>query len=526
LPDLAATLYPRFVSIQAVTDPMGRPVTQERIEDAYAECVKAYAQGEDNHLRLAAGRPHPRRAPLMRAVDLSIGESANVEMANGKSATVVLVGVDEQRDPIRSAVREARVRVEVNGTPVTLSSGNYNLPVSAAGVQLDCPITGGYRANSDDAWGLDKDARIRLWPAGSPWIDPASFMYPARQRWFASSTQMANEPVYVDGGEVPSVKKIYYHYGLDMGGAEGLVPVIAATDGVVVSAGTALMSGFENSPAKPRYDVVYLLDDQGWFYRYSHLQSIDPAIKPGAVVRMGQPVGVLGKEGSSGGWSHLHFDITSRQPSGKWGIQEGYAFLWQTALREQNPNVIAVARPHRLTFTGDPVVLDGAKSWARNGPVTDYKWTFSDGTTATGPRVEMRYDQPGSFSEILKVTDRAGRVDYDFAIVQVLDRADPNRLPPTIHASYAPTFGIKPGDPVTFKVRTFRTTDGRETWDFGDGSPAVAVQSDGNANRHAPDGYAVTTHRFAKPGHYLVRVQRANRHGVSATARLHVVVEE
>ena len=63
---------------------------------------------------------------------------------------------------------------------VTLVSGNYQLPVAAGRVQLDCPITRGPRSNStEDLWGLVADARIRLWPAGSPLIDPASFVYPA-----------------------------------------------------------------------------------------------------------------------------------------------------------------------------------------------------------------------------------------------------------------------------------------------------------------------------------------------------------
>jgi hypothetical protein len=240
---------------------------------------------------------------------------------------------------------------------------------------------------------------------------------------------------------------------------------------------------------------------------------------------MGQKIGVLGKEGGSGGWSHLHFEITSRQPSGKWGTQEGYAFLWQAVLREQSPEVIAIARPHRLTWAGEPVVLDGAKSWSRSGSVASFAWTFSDGTTATGPRVERTYDKPGAYSEVLKVTDRLGRVAYDFAIVQVLDRSHPDQIPPTIHAAYAPSVGIKPGDPVTFKVRTFRSTDGQETWDFGDGSAPVSVHSDGNVNQHAKDGYAVTEHRFAKPGVYLVSVARTDRRGATATARLAVTVE-
>ena len=108
----------------------------------------------------------------------------------------------------------------------------------------------------------------------------------------------------------------------------------------------------------------------------------------------------------------------------------------------------------------------------------------------------------------------------------MLDRSHPDQVPPTIHAAYAPTFAIKPGDPLTFKVRTFRSTDGRETWDFGDGSPSVQVQSDGNVDQHAKDGYAVTTHRYDKPGAYLVRLERTDGRGGKATARLVVSVEQ
>ncbi|WP_406693918.1 PKD domain-containing protein [Singulisphaera sp. Ch08] len=528
LPDLAVLVAPRELSISASVDPAGRPLSEAKVAAAYLSCTKAYqAQNAEAKLTVKPGPPQPTVEPLVRAVDLAVGESAVVTLSDGKEATVKLIDLKEDRDPIRQAIRGAQVKIEVNGQPVTLGTGNYNLPVPAGGVQVDCPITGGYRGNSgEDSWALEKDARIRLWPAKSPWIDPTSFTYPVRQRWFATSTQMANEPVYVDGGEKPDVKKIYYHSGLDIGGAEGLVDVVAATDGFVASAGTTLTPGFKDTPARPRYDVVYLVDDRGWFYRYSHLHTIDPAITPGASVRKGQKIGVLGKEGASGGWSHLHFEIKARQPSGRWGTEEGYAFLWQAAQREQKAELVAVARPHRLTWTGESVTLDGSKSWSRVGRLANYEWTFSDGTTAAGPKVERTYDQPGAYTEILKVTDRQGRIDYDFAIVQVLDRSNPNQLPPTIHASFMPTTGIKPGEPVTFKVRTFRTTDGEETWDFGDGTPAVTSQSDGTVKPLAKDGYAIRTHQFEKPGHYLIRVERANRQGAKAVARLHVVVDE
>ena len=122
-------------------------------------------------------------------------------------------------------------------------------------------------------------------------IEPDEFGYPVKQRWFATSTQMANEPVYVDGGERPQVKKIYYHSGEDIGGAEGLVDVVAATDGVVVSVGSHVLEGHgrkadRDSPVAERYDVVYVLDARGWYYRYSHLQVIMPSIVPESEVRI------------------------------------------------------------------------------------------------------------------------------------------------------------------------------------------------------------------------------------------------
>ena len=103
----------------------------------------------------------------------------------------------------------------------------------------------------------------------------------------------------------------------------------------------------------------------------------------------------------------------------------------------------------------------------------------------------------------------------------------PVNFPPAIHVAYYPTFDIKPGDEVTFKVRSFSipVTEGKELWDFGDGSPKVETQSDGNAVTHAEDGYAVTSHRYTKPGNYLVCVQRSNARGQTAVGHVHVRVE-
>lgn len=472
----------------------------------------------------------PPETPLFRVVDVDQGEPVDIVLHNGATARVELLERSEAPDTVRGAVRLARVRVRVNREEVWLECGNYRLPVAAGGVQIDCPITRGFLANSRaNPWAIEKDARLRLWPQGSSFLKPGTYLYPVKQRWFATDTQMANQPSYVDGSEEPSAKRIYYHHGLDVGGAEGLTEVVSATDGLVVVRGrTALPEYLKNPYTEVSYDGVIVLDDRGWFHWYFHLFSIDQGIKLGERVRMGQPVGRIGKEGSAGCWTHLHYEIRGPQPSGKAGIVEGYAFLWEAYLRQYAPAVIAVARPHSFAWVGEPVKLDGSRSWARSG-VARYEWTLSDGSTATGPSVTRIYRRPGTYSEILKVTDRAGRNAYDFAVVQIVERqqvAKPSqeRVPPTIHASYWPTFDLRAGQPVTFFVRTCRTTFGQETWDFGDGSPPVTVKSDGCAVEKAKEGYARTEHVFLKPDDYLVKVARGNQRGEIATARLWVPV--
>jgi murein DD-endopeptidase MepM/ murein hydrolase activator NlpD len=420
--------------------------------------------------------------------------------------------------------------VKVNGQEAWLGCGNYNLPKIVGGVQIDCPVTIALAANSrTNPWGLAKEARLRIWPGGSPYLNPGSYVYPVKQRWFATDTQMSNQPSYVDGSEAPSAKRIYYHYGLDVGGAEALTEVVAATEGQVVVRGRTALPEYMKSPyTEVGYDGVVVLDERGWFHWYFHLFSIDEGIRLGERVRAGQPVGRIGKEGSAGYWSHLHYEIRGPQQSGAAGIVEGYAFLWEAYLREYAPDVIAVARPHSFVWVGEEAKLDGSRSWARRG-VARYEWTFGDGTKASGPSVSRTYSRPGTYSEILKVTDRSGRSAYDFAVVQVVERQkgekrSEDRLPPTIHASFWPGMGLRTGQPVTFLVRTCRTTSGEETWDFGDGSAPVSVKSDGCASGRAKDGYARTEHVFRRPGDYLVKVERANERGEKAIGRLWVPV--
>ena len=142
------------------------------------------------------------------------------------------------------------------------------------------------------------------------------------------------------------------------------------------------------------------------------LKFFEDWVRPGAKVKMGQKLGVLGKEGGSGGWTHLHFDVTKRQPSGQWGIEDAYAFLWEAYMKERAPKLVAVARPHHLIWAGQKATLDASRSW---GQGLKFEWTFTEGGTAEKPKVERTYEKPGVFAEILKITDADGRVDYERA---------------------------------------------------------------------------------------------------------------
>lgn len=464
-----------------------------------------------------------QQIPLRTTVDLTIGEQERVKLSNGIEVNIALLSISDSVDKLTSAVRLAKVKVLIDNNEAQLIVANYNLPVTVGNVQVDCPVTKAYLEKSSNLWGLEKDARIRIWPRDSPLIAPGTYIYPIRQRFLANYTQTGNEPVYVNGGEIPNQKMIYYHAGLDFGGSEGRDEVLTPVDGTVITAGKDSLAGYNDKLDGPGYDAVYILDNRGWFHGFFHLFSIDHAIHPGVKVKMGQKIGLLGKEGVSGGWSHLHYEIICKQPSGKWGFEDAYPYIWEAYTRQYKPTLIALARPHIFTQTGEKVTLDGSKSKSFKGEISSYEWSFCNGLTAIGAMHEMVYNIPGTYSEVLKVTDSKGNIDYDYTIVQVVNIEEPEKLPPSIHATYYPSIGIKTGDQVIFGVRTFRTNYGHEEWNFNDGSKRVITKSE-IPQDPSKGKYAETEHRFKKPGHYLVRVERTNKFGYKSVGCLHVEV--
>jgi hypothetical protein len=224
----------------------------------------------------------------------------------------------------------------------------------------------------------------------------------------------------------------------------------------------------------------------------------------------------------------LHFEILTRESeSGAWGTEEAYPYLWEAYIRQYRPDILAVARPHHLVWIGQATTLDGSKSKSLTGEIASYEWTFSDGSMARGAIQNRIYTEPGEYSEILKVTDSKGHVDYDFAVVQVYDRNQPGQTIPVLQPAYYPSLDIRAGDPVAFLVRTFNTDTGNEIWDFGDGTDPVSVRSVPPTHQNFTEGvFAETVHVYEKAGDYIVSVERSDSLGQLARAHLHVVVED
>ena len=142
------------------------------------------------------------------------------------------------------------------------------------------------------------------------------------------------------------------HTGQDLASLPGPGPVVAAAAGTVVSAGVS--GGYGN--------LVVLDHGGGIQSAYAHLASIDPVIRPGASVWVGQQLGIEGSTGTSTG-NHLHFEVR----------QDGAAMDPVPFMLDRGAplNGVAVA-PSAAPGTGvsDPGGLQGGIGFELPGPGT------------------------------------------------------------------------------------------------------------------------------------------------------------
>ncbi|WP_167133598.1 PKD domain-containing protein, partial [Arthrobacter sedimenti] len=129
------------------------------------------------------------------------------------------------------------------------------------------------------------------------------------------------------------------------------------------------------------------------------------------------------------------------------------------------------------------VVLDGGGSTDPDGTIARWNWSFGDGTTAEGARVQHAYTTSGSYEVSLTVTDnRGGKTTTS----KTISATAPNALP------VADVQATQAGLSVTFDASGSRDADGSiasYSWNFGDGTTAEGP---------------TPTHQFGRDGTYTV----------------------
>jgi murein DD-endopeptidase MepM/ murein hydrolase activator NlpD len=445
--------------------------------------------------------PEPDIADLVkgyssqRVIYLNIGETYAFKLKNGAERVIKLVSVQEHRDSVIKLIRRADVRVEIDGKPLELACAAYVMPTETAGLRIQADTTSGWLPKNP------KRVQFSIWDAADPIVDTKRFGFPIRNfRLFSHGTQAFNEPVHLGAGDDdPTGQKFYHNYGFDLAGCDGGEEIVSATDGEV-------------NVCDNGYKWVGIADGQGHGWAYAHLASIEPGIAVGTRVARGQKIGMLGRTGGSGNFSHLHFGRTGT------GTKMLNWYPWiVTAYQAEHPkSLFAVARPHQIALTGEKTVLDGSNSLAFGGRrIVAWRWEFHDGQTIKQAKAEKVYDKPGAYVATLWVKDDKGAEDVDFCQVKVFSKSNPESAMPHIFMTYTPSEDVQVGQPIRFKFwfQGKNKFDGPITVDFDDGTQTADYRS-----------YKEFTHGFKTPGIHIVTAQ-CDFEGKPVTAKAKVIVQ-
>jgi murein DD-endopeptidase MepM/ murein hydrolase activator NlpD len=412
---------------------------------------------------------------------LDPGESCTFRLRDGTEKRIHLVSVKEYEDPVIHLTRRADVKIQIDDKPVQLTCAPYVMPTETQGMRI--------QADTTSAWlGIPKRVQFSLWDASDPIVDTNLFCLPLPgYRLFSHGLQAYNEPVHLgDRDGDPVGQRFYHNYGVDLAGYEGRQKVLSCISGVVVQ-------------ADPDQGSLSIRDDRGFILNYGHLDSILSGIGVGSAVKQGQWVGMLGRRGASGNFSHLHVGtyLSESAMTGDRSNRNLNLYPWLVAAyqKESGTDLYAVARPHRTVLTGDKVLFDGSNSMAFKSNIASFKWEFHDGTFVNEPTAEKVYDKSGCYMAALWVKDNKGDSDVDFCKVKVFSRSAPEDVIPTLFVTYIPSAQVHIDQPINFRI----WPQGMEVEDiqieFGDGTIIRDYRP-----------YSAITHKFKKPGINIVTV--------------------
>ena len=431
---------------------------------------------------------------------LDEGVERKVVLHSGREFSLRLVSVQEQRDSVVGLIRRAQVRVALNGQAHDLICAPYVMPSVIDNVRIQADTTSGFTK-------LPGRVQFSVWDASEPIVDLSKFSFPLPDyRLLSHGMQCFNEPVHLgrkDGD--PGSGAFYHNYGIDFAGFEGGESVVSCVDGRVVR-------------ALPDAVLVDIVDEIGLIWEYHHLDSIAPGLSKGDLVKRGDVIGVLGRSGPSGNFSHLHvgaFLSPAHMDQGQYSRRLNLYPWMVESWRASHPDApLAVSGAHHQVRVGERFVLDGSHSIPGHRPIVRYQWELPDGRLVDAAETELSLSEPGIHIAALRIWDSAGHQDVDFHKIKVFSTPEAEPWLPAIFMTSTPCGDVYAGEPIRFRLWLHGAEQEPMQLDFGDGRIVSEYAS-----------FSVVEHAFRDPGLHVVTAT-AKVNGVCTTSKQEVIVRD
>jgi murein DD-endopeptidase MepM/ murein hydrolase activator NlpD len=390
------------------------------------------------------------------------------------------------------------VDLEIAGKPVSLYHRPYQMPVAFEGLRIY--IENIKQFNESAEYGksseMVKEVRISVCMENEPW-GPEYIDFPINNYVWRSA-------VYNNTwSSLVPFNKLYYHRGEDYGAIPDHLEVVSPVDGIIRS--TPIPDGAKGS------NTVSIVASDGlrWDLAHMNIESIRPEYTVGTEVSAGT---VLGKTGMT--WAgkksqemdpHLHVGLSMNRTS-----LASFPYLMEAYMRKYPDPVFAIAGGYRFAIVGQPVELDASRSFSRHHLPVKYRWRLSNGEVSELEKVIIKYEQPGIYTEELQVESNEGKKDRDFLYVKVYDTAEKRDFA-FGWAYYYPLRDIQPGDEVLFWNRLANTMDEVKI-NYGDNPEWSTISKE-------------ATHRYNKPGKYVVTLKSTGQRNEPVTLKMEVTVK-
>jgi hypothetical protein len=179
-----------------------------------------------------------------------------------------------------------------------------------------------------------------------------------------------------------------------------------------------------------------------------------------------------------------------------------------------NTPPVANAGGIKTAIEGSVVTFDASASSDVDAPIFAYRWTLDDGTVVDGPIATGLYPQDGQFSVHLDVTDTAGSVASDTALVTITNAA------PVVAAASNLTGAEGQTVPFAASFTDAGVLDTHTaTIDWGDGTTGP-----GTITETAGTGTIAASHAYVNDGVYTIGIVVTDDAGATGSSQARATI--